>query len=104
MGCTLKDFNIGEWETITVGAHTVEVAPAKTRGVRLDGVVYKLDGVFQGFTGTKEAAMFWAKKELCTIRGRHNFSKVRVGLPEPKCLDCGLSLTEFKQQAKAVTI
>ncbi len=43
-------------------------------------------------------------EDVCTIRGRHNFSKVRVGLPEPKCLDCGLSLTEFKQQAKAVTI
>jgi len=41
---------------------------------------------------------------LCTTRGRHNFSKSRIGLPESRCLDCGVTLADFKWQAKAVTI
>jgi hypothetical protein len=64
MACRLNDFSIGAWETVQHRGHAVEVASATTKGMKLDGVVYKLDGRFQGFTGNKEAALFWVDQKL----------------------------------------
>jgi hypothetical protein len=64
MACRLSDFNIKAWETIQHRGHVVEIAPAETKGMKLDGVVYKLDGVFQGFTGDKDAAIYWVNEKL----------------------------------------
>lgn len=64
MACRLNDFNIGAWETIQHREHVVEVASATTKGMKLVGVVYKLDGKFQGFTGTKDAAIYWVNEKL----------------------------------------
>ena len=66
MACRLSGFRIQAWETIQHRGHVVEVAPATTKGgaPTLDGVVYKLDGVFQGFTGSKDAAIYWVNEEL----------------------------------------
>ena len=64
MACRLRDFDIKAWETVQHRGHVVEVAPATTKGMKLDGVVYKLDGVFQGFTGTKDAAIYWVNEKL----------------------------------------
>jgi hypothetical protein len=64
MACRLSDFSIGAWETIQHRGHVVQVAPATTKGLKLDGVVYKLDGVFQGFTGNKDAAIYWVNESL----------------------------------------
>jgi hypothetical protein len=66
MACRLSYFSIEAWETIQHRGHVVEVASATTKGkgTKLDGVVYKLDGVFQGFTGTKDAAIYWVNEKL----------------------------------------
>jgi len=66
MACRLSDFSIETWETIQHRGHVVEVASASTKGgaPKLDGVVYKLDGVFQGFTGNKDAAVYWVNERL----------------------------------------
>jgi hypothetical protein len=67
MGCRLDYFNIKKWETIQHRGHVVEVASATTKGevAKLDGVVYKLDGVFQGFIpGTKDDAIHHVNEEL----------------------------------------
>lgn len=63
MGCSLKDFAVGQWETVNVDGHKVEMAEATTKGVRpLSGMVYKLDGKFQGFTGSRAAVLYWVKR------------------------------------------
>lgn len=62
MGCNLSNFDInGPWaeERLPDGG-VLSTAPAATKGLRLDGVVYKVDGVFQGFTGDVDAARYWA--------------------------------------------
>ena len=64
MACKLSYFNIKAWETIQHRGHVVEVAPATTKELKLDDVVYKLDGVFQGFTGDKDAAIYWVNHKL----------------------------------------
>jgi hypothetical protein len=65
MACRLSYFNIQGWETIQHRGHVVEVASASTKGTQpLEGVVYKLDGVFQGFTGDKDAAIYWVNEKL----------------------------------------
>jgi hypothetical protein len=66
MACRLSYFDVKAWETIQHRGHVVEVAPATTKGEghKLEGVVYKLDGVFQGFTGTKDAAIYWVNHAI----------------------------------------
>jgi hypothetical protein len=66
MGCSLSYFDIKKWETLQHRGHVVEIAPATTKsvGTKLEGVVYKLDGVFQGFTGDKDAAIYWVNEKL----------------------------------------
>lgn len=60
MGCTLNDFTVGEWKKEKRNGHVVEVAPATTVRLKLDGALLKIDGKFKGFTGSVEAALDWA--------------------------------------------
>lgn len=67
MGCELRNFKIGTWKKLPFEGHTVEAAPAITaiRGTKgLRGVVYKLDGVFQGFTGSNDAVIYHVNNTL----------------------------------------
>jgi hypothetical protein len=64
MGCSLKNFTVGKWKKSTVQGHKFEIAKAATTGLKLRGVVYSLDGVFQGFTGNEEAAIYWVGEKL----------------------------------------
>ena len=64
MGCTLRDFKTGRWETVEHRGHEVKIADAATRNGGLSGVVYMLDGKFQGFTGDREAALSWVDRKL----------------------------------------
>ena len=66
MGCRLSDFKVGEWKTIDVQGNKVQIAPAKTLGGKpvLTGVVYKVDGVFQGFTGNEDAVLYHVNNKL----------------------------------------
>jgi hypothetical protein len=57
MGCSLKDFRIGTWATRKVGALTVETAEASTEN-GLQGIVYKVDGKFQGFVGSLDGVLW----------------------------------------------
>jgi hypothetical protein len=67
MGCRLSDFRVvGEWMQTTVKGHKVTVADA----VYADypepdpGVIYTFDGVFQGYTGTRTAVLYWVERKL----------------------------------------
>jgi hypothetical protein len=63
MGCRLTDFNIeSEAQTLVINGHSVEIANATTKGLKVSGVVYKVNGKFQGFTGSADAARYWAEK------------------------------------------
>lgn len=64
MGCSLSDFTVGSWESVDVAGHRVAVAEAKTNYLKLAGVVWKVDGRFQGFTGSKEAALYFVRRDL----------------------------------------
>ena len=63
MACKRKQFVLdGEWErTELPGGAALETAEAHTGS--LAGVVYKMDGVFQGFVGSKAAARWWAERK-----------------------------------------
>ena len=79
MGCRLNDFDIADWLTTEVDGHKVEYARARAKPIRyrgkvydhnLRGMVYKLDGVFQGFTGcedferSRDAVMWHVERTL----------------------------------------
>ena len=83
MGCALKNFSVGQWIAHAVGSHRVEIAPATTRATGTRGVVFKLDGVFQGFTGDAEAALYHAGKRL------KEASAVQAAMPTLWCESCG---------------
>ena len=53
MGCRLGDFTIGTKRRL---APRLETADATTGP--LSGVVYWIDGIFQGFTGNDDAAIY----------------------------------------------
>lgn len=61
MTCTLDDFFVGSRRSL---ASRVDVANAATKNLRLHGVVYWVDGVFQGFTGDDDAALFHAARKV----------------------------------------
>ena len=67
MACDLSSFHIqSAWRSRTIDGHSVKIADATTAHRRLSGVVYILDGVFQGFTGSDEAALKWAAETIAT--------------------------------------
>lgn len=68
MGCTLRDFTpLGDWQrTVLPDGRILETQPAKTTYLGTLGVLYRIDGSFQGFVGTEEAAYFWAMKKTTT--------------------------------------
>lgn len=68
MACRLSNFKVGKWETAQHRGHVVEVAPAKTACLGLEGVVFKLDGRFKGFTGSRDAAFYFINRELNGVR------------------------------------
>ena len=71
MTCRLSDFDIGEWKTLQINGHTVELAEATSKPLpwlpadapgTVPGVVYKVDGTFQGFTGSEDAVRYWVNQ------------------------------------------
>jgi hypothetical protein len=70
--CKLNDFTItGEWNTeILENGQILETASAKTEESRLklDGVVYRVDGKLKGFVGSAEGAKWWAERDAGIYR------------------------------------
>ncbi len=68
MACRMKDFNItSESQTLIINGHSVEIASATTKHFAIEGVVYFVDGRMKGFTGNKDAVIYWVEKDYPTV-------------------------------------
>ena len=68
MACNLNMFVLdGKWEATTL-PNGIKVDTAEAHRGTLRGVLYKINGIFHGFVGTKDAAIWWAERARVAVK------------------------------------